>query len=271
MAKKKTKPQGPRVLFLDIETAPILAHVWRVWQENVGLNQIEKDWSILSFAAKWRGDKKVIYHDVSKQKTYDNDHSLLQTLWKLLNEADIVVAHNGLKFDKKRINARFAMNGMPPPAPFKMIDTLAIAKKYFAFTSNRLEYLSDKLNKKYKKQSHEEFAGFALWSECLKGNKKAWAAMRKYNEYDVLALEELFEGLAAWADGDHMPNFSLYTEGTEHVCRCGSSDLQKRGFHFTAKGKFQRYQCTSCGAWTRDTNNLFDKDKRKSLHMGTPR
>jgi hypothetical protein len=30
---------GPKVLIYDIETAPIVAHVWGLWENNVGLNQ----------------------------------------------------------------------------------------------------------------------------------------------------------------------------------------------------------------------------------------
>jgi hypothetical protein len=270
--KRPAKRQGPRVLFLDIETKPILAYVWSIWQQNVGLNQIKCDWSILSFAAKWQGDppSKIIYKDLAKSKDIDNDKPLLTALWKLLDEADIVVAHNGVGFDKKKIYARFVTQGFQPPAPFKFVDTMLIAKGAFGFTSNKLEHLSDKLNKKFKKQKHEQFSGFELWKECLAGNKKAWAAMKKYNCYDVLSLEELYDTLVPWSDG--VPNFSLYTDDTvDHICSCGSTDLMKRGFHLTTSGKFQRYQCRDCGSWSRDKVNLFSKEKKASLHMGTPR
>lgn len=267
----KRKKQGPRVLFLDIETKPLLAYVWSIWQQNVGLNMIESDWSILSFAAKWKGDpeSKIIYKDLSRTKDIDDDRPLLTALWQLLDEADIVVAQNGISFDKKKIYARFIIQGFQPPSPFKFIDTKVIAKAAFGFTSNRLEYLSDKLNKRYKKLKHEKFSGFDLWKECLAGNKEAWASMREYNCYDVLALEELYDRLVPWAD--NAPNFSLYTDDPGHVCQCGSKELQKRGYHYMASGKYQRYQCKKCGAWTRDRVNLFDKDKRASLHIGTPR
>jgi hypothetical protein len=56
--------------------------------------------------------------------------------------------------------------------------------------------MSKKFNKKYKKQDHAEFSGFKLWDECLKGNIKAWRSMERYNQFDVLATEELFLTLA---------------------------------------------------------------------------
>lgn len=269
MKKKRT---GPKVLFLDIESRPILAYVWSIWEQNVGLNQIKSDWSILSFAAKWLDDpaSKVIYRDVSAQRDIENDRPLLKHLWKLLNEADIVVAQNGKQFDRKKINARLAIHGFPPPAPYKMFDTKELAKKTFGFTSNRLEYLSEKLNKKHRKQKHQEFAGFELWKECLARNPRAWAEMRKYNIADIMALEELYRTLAPW-DTSSTLNFSLYTDDTKPVCRCGSTSFERRGYSVTAAGKYQRYQCVECGAWSRGAENLFSKEKRASLRRGFPK
>jgi hypothetical protein len=54
---------GPRVLTLDIETAPLESYTWGIWDQNIGLNQIKSEWTILSFSAKWLGEKKVIYGD----------------------------------------------------------------------------------------------------------------------------------------------------------------------------------------------------------------
>lgn len=267
----KKKPSGPRVLFLDIETKPLLAWVWGIWQQNVGLNQIKQDWSILSFAAKWQGDpdSKIIYHDLSNAKDIDDDSRLLKALWKLLDEADIVVAQNGVKFDKKKIFARFVVNGFQPPSSFKMIDTMLLAKSAFGFTSNKLEYMTDKLNKKYKKLKHEKFSGFDLWKECLAGNQAAWKVMSTYNKHDVLALEELYNVLLPW--GAETVSFSVYTDEEVHVCRCGSTEFKLQGFAYTQVGKYQRYRCKECGSESRGRENLFSKEKRASLRVGTPR
>jgi uncharacterized protein YprB with RNaseH-like and TPR domain len=259
-----SKRSSPKVLFLDIETKPLLAYVWSIWQQNVGLNQIQSDWSILSFAAKWLGDppSKVIYRDLSRAKDVENDRPLLDALWKLLDEADVVVTQNGIQFDKKKIFARLAIHNMPPPSGFKMIDTKVIAKRVFGFTSNRLEYLSSQLNTKFKKQRHEEFAGFELWKECLAKNKAAWKAMREYNIYDVLALEELYHKLIPWDGG---VNYNLFTDDETTACHLCGGETVKRGFMYTTVGKYQRYRCTQCGAWTRGRENLFSPEKKKSL------
>lgn len=265
-AKHGTLTGQARILILDIETAPIAAKVWRIWKENVGLNQIEKDWHILSFGAKWLGDDKLIYFDQSKARNIEDDKPLLVKLRDLMDEADIVVAHNGRKFDVKKINARMILAGLKPPSPFKIVDTLEIAKAQFAFTSNRLEYLADKLNTKYKKLPHSAYPGFTLWSAVLAGDPKAWAEMRKYNEYDVLALEELYLLLRPW-DRKH-PNVDVYdVNSEEHRCPvCGGDHLQKRGFYFTNSGQYQRYVCMNdqCGAWSRSRYTLNTSAKRKA-------
>jgi len=188
----------PRVLVVDIETSPLVAFVWALRDQKIPLNMIVRDWFIISWTAKWLGDSKVLYKDQrgKKGKALENDKSLLLPLKKLLDEADIVVTQNGNAFDLKKLNARFLEHGIDLPSPFKKIDTYLMAKKHFAFTSNKLEYMSKKFNKKYKKQDHAEFSGFKLWEECLKGNIKAWKSMEHYNNFDVLATEELFLNLA---------------------------------------------------------------------------
>lgn len=253
----------PKVLFFDIETSPILAYVWGLFDQNIGLNQIYKDWDILSVAAKW-GDTpedSVMYKDRRNDKT---DKAVIKWIWNLLDQADIVVTQNGKRFDAKKLNARFIMYGMIPPSGYKHIDTLQIAKKYFALTSNKLEFLTDKLCKKYKKQSHKKFSGFSLWSQCLAGNKDAWNEMEVYNKYDVLSLEELYGVLKGW---DNSINFDLYNDEPVTTCKCGSKKVHKRGFAYTSIGKFQKYRCKTCGAETRSRKNLFSKEKKESLKV----
>lgn len=262
--------KSPRVLLIDIETKPLLAYVWGLWENNVSLDQIHKDWSILSWSAKWLNDKpnKIMYADLRKSTNLDDDKKILKQVWKLLDEADIIITQNGKAFDHKKLNARFVMHGMQPPSTYKIIDTMLIAKKHFAFTSNKLEYMSDKLCTKYKKLKHAKFPGFSMWLECMKGNKAAWREMEKYNKHDVLALEELYYKLIPWDDSI---NFNLYTDDESMTCSCGHKKFKKRGYHYTSAGKYQRFKCTRCGKETRSKQNLFSKEKKASLRIGTPR
>lgn len=253
----------PRILALDIETAPIEAYVWQLWDQNVAVNQIKTDWSILSWAAKWVGEPRIFYMDQRNSKNARNDRKIVKAMRNLLNEADIILTQNGKKFDGPKINSRIVINGLKPPSSYRHIDTRVLAKKHFGFTSNSLEYMTDKLCTKYKKLQHKKFPGFELWKECLAGNIKAWNEMEKYNKHDVLALEELYTKLQPW---DNSINFSVYSETP--VCPCGSEKFKKRGFFYTQKGQFQRFRCKSCGSETRSSQNLLQPSK---LRIGTNR
>lgn len=276
MAKAKNiQPQltKPKVLIFDIETAPIIAHVWSLWENNVSLNQVVADWHVLSWSAKWLDDppNKVMYMDQRGVKDVTDDKAILEGIWDLLNEADVVITQNGKHFDQKKLYARFLLKKVHkghPPGTFKHIDTKVIASKVFGFTSNKLEYMTDKLCTTYKKLKHTKFPGHEMWTECLKGNLEAWKEMEKYNKYDVLALEELYHVLIPW---DNSINFNVYHDEEAHVCKCGSTSFIKNGFYYTSASKFQKHKCKQCGTEHRDKQNLFSKEKRSSLKMGMPK
>jgi hypothetical protein len=254
-----------KILVLDIETAPLESYTWGLWDQNVGVEQIKTEWSILSFAAKWLDSKKIIYYDTSGHgpgKIRD-DRGLLLHLWHLLNEADLVVAQNGRRFDVKKINARMVMVGFKPYSPIRIIDTLEAAKKYFEFTSNKLAWTSKHLTSQAK-SDHKAFPGFELWKECLADNPKAWRVMKKYNIIDIKQTEEYYLRIRPWI-ANH-PNMGAFMETTEHTCtKCGSAGVQARGTVRTQQGKYHRYHCTNCGGWSRGKLMLLPIVKRKSL------
>lgn len=263
--KEAAKLAGkPKILLIDIETAPILGYVWSLWKQNVGLNQIKEEWYILSYCAKWLGESEIIYRDVRNDP--HSDSSLLPELWELLNEADIIIGQNGKAFDIPKIQARMVMAGMLPPRPFKVIDTLLMAKQQFRFTSNRLEWMTgDSANlTEISKSKHAKFPGFALWAECLKGNVEAWDEMREYNVPDVTSMEELYLRLRPWYVGH--PNLAAYVDSEEVLCpRCLSTDIKQDGFTFTQTGKYEMYTCGGCGGWSRGRYTRNSIGKRKAL------
>lgn len=256
---------APRVLLFDIETAPILGYVWRLWDQNVALNQIHSDWYVLAWAAKWLDDDEVLYMDQRFADNIEDDKAILKVIWKLLDKADVVITHNGKAFDQKKLNARFILQGMKPPSSFRHIDTKLLAKKHFAFTSNRLEYLSDKLCKT-KKLKHSKYPGFELWKACLAGDVKAWAEMEAYNKQDVLALEELYRKLSPWDT-----SVSFGAVNAEHVCQCGGRELKRYGWCYSNNAKYQRYKCKLCGAEFRDKANAIPMKECRNLPVGTKR
>lgn len=256
-----------KILLIDIETSPIVAHVWqmKIWKSNVRPEQVLQDTSVLSFAAKWLNNKDIIYQDQSKCKDIRNDKQLLLSVRKLLDEAHIVVVQNGEAFDIPTLKARMISQGIKPPSPFKMIDTCLLARKEFNFTYNNLDFLATSLNCKTRKYSHKKFNGMSLWNNCLTGNQKAWAEMKKYNIQDVIVLEEVYLALRAWIPNH--PNVGMFCDSDSPVCpKCGG-DVRKDGFYYTNIGKYQQYQCKndSCGGWAR--SRQAEKDERKKLQL----
>ena len=260
---KVVEPTGPRVLLIDIETAPVMAYVWSLWKQNVGLNQIAREWNILSFCAKWLGEPEIIYHDI--RDTPHDDSSLMQPLWDLLNEADIVIGQNGKRFDMPKIQARLVMAGFRPPRPYKVIDTLLMARQQFMFTSNKLEWMTGDTAglTETQKSKHAKYPGFMLWAECMKGNPEAWDEMKEYNIPDVTSMEELYLKLRPWYVGH--PNVAVYKDTDKLACpKCGSHDLQQDGHSFTQSGKYELYLCNGCFGWSRGRYTKNSTAVRKS-------
>ena len=256
-----------KALVIDIETAPLESYTWGIWDQNVGLDQIKTEWSILSYAAKWVAGKEVFFNHTGGRgaKKVRDDKPLMADLWNMLDTADIVVAQNGARFDIKKINARLVIHGFGPYSPIRVIDTLSVAKKHFGFTSNKLAWMSKYLTET-KKSEHKKYPGFELWLECLKDNPKAWGEMRKYNIQDVVATEQLYLKQRPWISNH--PNAATFNYSEAPQCpKCSSPRLQARGFSVLQAGKYQRFQCQECGGWSRGKDSLHTTDKRKSLQV----
>lgn len=245
-----------KILLIDIETAPNIAHVWGLWQQNVGLPQLLDSSYTLCWAAKWFGQSEVMFSSVQK----NSPRKMLKTVYKLLEEADAVVHYNGTKFDIPTLNKEFILNGMSPPAPYKQIDLLRVARSQFRFPSNKLDYIANALGlgKKTKHIGHE------LWVQCMNNDPIAWDQMEEYNKQDVVLLENLYKKLLPWIK--HHTNHCLYEESSLVCPNCGGKHYQKRGFSVTTTCKYQRYLCKDCGNWFRGTTSLGPKAGNKFVN-----
>ena len=201
---------------------------------------------MLSWAASWLGSGEVMSARLYGEEVLDEcDFRIVKQLWNLLNEADIVVAHNGNAFDIPKIRARFALNGLPPTSFYQQIDTKIIAAKEFGFSSNKLDALAQNFG--IGKKIHTEFE---LWARCMKGEDKALEEMETYNKHDVEILEEVYMKLRPYIKNH--PNVTLYDDKVSHGCpTCGSEHLVEEGFYYTSVGKFQVYRCEECEALSR--------------------
>lgn len=254
-SKQTEKPdvKGPRVLVLDIETKYMTLQGFGLFNQNFSVDQIEEDISLLSFAAKWIEDDEVMYYDVSEYSELE----LLEKLHILLDEAHFIIAHNGRRFDMKKIRSFMITYGLPPHSPVRVLDTLEICKKEFGFSSNKLIALTRKLCKT-EKSDHGKFAGFMLWKEFCKGNPEAIREMRDYNIIDVVSLQELYELVAPWSTT--LPVFEVYEDEVSDM-----SGWVKDGFIYSNLGKYDQYRNLKTGQYRRGQKNLLSKEKKESL------
>lgn len=238
----------PKILILDIETFPNIGYVWGKYDQNV--IRYTQQSCIATFVAKWLGEKKIISKALPDYKGYKagsyDDKAIVADLWKLFDEADVIIAHNGDQFDIKVVMGRFVLYGMKPPAPFKTVDTKKVVKEVARYNSNSLDDLSSLLGlgKKIK-------TDFDLWEGCINGDQKYWGLMVKYNRMDVLLLEKLYMKLLPFAKTH--PNLAFWTRGK--CPKCGGHDIQYRGVARCITRQYQRFQCNACGSWGRVTKS----------------
>lgn len=230
-----------KTLTIDIETSPVLGYVYNVWEGP--MFKIIEDWFIFSVAWKWldkagvKASAQIDSPDYHKDRT--NDKNVVLEIWKLLDEADIVIGHNARGFDVKKINSRFFHYGLNPPSPYKIVDTLTISRSTFAHTSNKLDSLSKVKGRDGKIETKKE-----LWLRCRQGDEKAWKEMIAYNKKDIIETEELYKDYLPW-----IKNHPYIGNDRDECPNCGSPDRQKRGLEARTNGKiYQRYSCLECGA-----------------------
>lgn len=260
---RRVRQQKVRVLVIDIENSPNLAHVWSLWNNNVSLAQLQEAGQVISFAAKWLGDKQVIF----KSDFHDGHDAMVAEAYRLINEADMVIGYNSQGFDMKHLNREFLEAGFPPPTPYKNIDLLHAVKKAFKFPSNKLDYVVQKL-KIGAKTAH---TGHVLWVQCMAGDAKAWALMKKYNIMDIKVTEKLYYRILPWIEKH--PHIGMYMD-SEHdrcpFCGSGALDLDRET---TAKANvttYNLYRCADCGGIARSTvrgrasDKLFTRKVRSS-------
>lgn len=240
-----------RTLVLDIETAPMTAYIWQLKDQYVDLKQLKTDSYIIAWGAKWLGDppSRLIYRSQQNAKNAEDDRAILKELWQLMNEADVVLTQNGAKFDCPKINARFILHGFKPPKPYKQCDVYKELRKVASFTSHSLEYITHRINRKYKKLTDRRFSGLSLWTACMNGNKAAWAEMKRYNIHDVLSLEEKYMNVRQWLPESASTSYFVEIPSTQ--CKiCGEKGhMIRRGVAVKNKFKYQRWQCQICGGW----------------------
>lgn len=258
----------PNIFVWDLETTPNRGYFWGLWNENIQYNALDRERSIICGSWKQLDEPPVYTTSVLdnrkffKRDVYD-DYYPVKRLREVLAEADLLIAHNGDKYDLKFFNSRCIFHGLKPiPSRVPTVDTLKVAKKHFRFNSNRLDYIGSHLLGETKLETSK-----GLWLKIVRDDTpyeervKAVEEMIAYNQQDVVLLEKVYKEMLPYMSNH--PNMNLLYKTDGHACpNCGGFDLHKRGFSLSRTASKQRYQCRSCGAWSQGQETLLTSNKR---------
>ena len=259
----------PKVLVFDIETSPLQAYVWQhnVWNTSIPETNVISEWFMLTWSAKWLYDETIMSDKLTgKEALKEDDGRIVKGLWKLLDDADIVISHNGDRFDVPNMNTRFIVNDLPPTSPYQSIDTVRIARRQFGFTHNNLNALARVFGFPAKLETN-----FELWKRCVAGEDDALQEMEIYNQGDVELLEKVYIKLRPWIKSH--PNIALYTLSDGTVCpNCGSNKIKwlPDKYYYTTTNRYPIFTC-ECGAYGRSRFGETDKEFRKTLAVSVAR
>ena len=238
----------PNILFWDLETSLQPVAVFQLTHNDyINPESLLAERYIICASWRWDGENKVhsvAVTDDAKRYAADphDDYFVVEALHKVLSKADVIVHHNGDSFDKKYLDTRILVHGLPALPPIPSIDTYKVAKARFYLNSNKLDYIGKLL-----KVGRKIPTSPGLWMRVLQGDAKAVLEMVRYNKADVILLQNVFTKLIPY-----IPNYmSLEFFGETGCPRCGSSSVQSRGVHRAITRVYQRFYCNDCGGWFR--------------------
>jgi len=255
-----------KVLLFDIETAPLITYIWNRFQKYLPDEMLIKEWYVICWSAKWLFEDEVMNGCVTPEESKNRDDKrIISDLWDLLNEADIVIAHNGDKFDVKKINGRFVKYGLNLPMPYKTIDTFKAARKRMSLPSLSLNYIAGYLGLQQKNDTD-----FQLWVDSMEGDPKALKRMQEYCDQDIRVLEDVYLKLRPFVQPH--PNLGMYIKSDSKTCpSCASTNLKKEGQYATTVNLYDAFRCQDCGSITRSRNTSISQENKKTVTSSTPR
>jgi DNA polymerase elongation subunit (family B) len=259
---KIEKPFGfPKILIMDIETSPLVVFSWQIYETKILPENVIYDWFMISYSAKWLFENDITSEVlVSDEAVHRNDERIILSMWKLLDEADLVITFNGDHFDIKKLNTRFLKYNLPPPSFYRSIDLYKVAKDNFAMTSNKLSFVNNFLG-----IDDKTHTGFELWKRCYEGEDAALKEMETYNINDSRITEMLYLKILPWIKNH--PNLGLYIEENVSVCpKCGSRNIiWDNKYYYTQLAKYDTFRCGDCHAIGKSRKNLIEKEKKKVI------
>lgn len=262
------RSHNAKILLLDIETAPMVAYLWSKWQNGVGDDFIISDWFMLSWAAKWLFEEEILSDKLTvKELKNKDDERITRSIWELIEEADVIIAHNLHKFDEKKLKTRFLKHNLGTPSPYQTIDTLLHLRKQFGITSNKLDYVaSNFLGIEGKMETPR-----GLWQRCMEGDYEALVTMDEYCQQDVRVLEDVYLRIRGWIKPH--PNLALYAVADEGICpACGGEDHEHTNTEYrTYVNTYEAFRCKGCGHIFRSRKAKTSVKGNSNIKVSTPK
>lgn len=220
---------------------------------------VSDDRFLLCWAGKWSDSDELVSARLSgREAKAQDDGRIVGKLADLIREADIVVAHNGARFDLKRLNARLVVHQLAPLGKVQMLDTLLVARQSFDLPYNSLDYLASKFGLGGKLST-----SFDLWRRAYWGDVSALRELEVYNRQDVELLEGVFERMRPYAKSlPRLQDGVVY--GQQGCPYCGSLEARFSGFDRSKVSTFRKFRCV-CG---REFRERLSVGSKKLGHVG---
>jgi hypothetical protein len=252
---------GPRILVWDIETSPHKAWSFGTRNVNIFPDQIIEPTRMICWAAKWLGEKRIMF----RSEYHDSTEIMRQELRDLLDEADVTVTYNGDHFDHKHAKREFHLGGIAYPSDSISVDMYKVIKKAEVWHSHKMDVITKQLGLSEKLAHH----GFMLWREAMgdfgpERQEKAWRIMRRYNKRDIPSTEDLFVEYEPVIT--NIPAVGLWipeSGSAGEIPECPNplclppkaAGVTRQGWKRTKTRRYRQYQCQACGKWFSETRS----------------
>lgn len=237
-----------KILLFDIEASMAKVYTYDLFKPLISYKDIIEPSRMIAFSAKWKGKKGTKFYS----EYHHSRQEMLEALHALFDEADVVVGYNILRYDLPWISGEMIVDGFKPPSPFKTIDLYQVVKSKTRFLSKKLDYVARRLLDDQKR----DYSMAEMWrivndpATDEPTRKREWDRMKRYAIKDTNLLDPLMDELRPYLKMPH----PLRTDENGVTCHaCGSVEIQRRGYALTQVGRYQRFQCSSCGSWFRGT------------------
>lgn len=226
-----------KILYLDLETSPNIGTFWRPGNKvSLSVNNILEERQIILASYAWNDEKpktvtwKKCLKTANKYLQY-SDKDVVVKLVKLCNEADVIVAHNGQRFDLPWLRARAMFYGIALDHNLQVFDTLKKTRGLLGLNSYKLDYLG----KFFVADKKVETGGYGLWLSCMAGDRKAMKLMAQYCEQDVVLLRKYYQELIHYVPA--LNHAGVHKGHAKWTCKtCGTHDVRVRKEYVTASG-----------------------------------